>query len=89
MISGFSHPVTEFATPYRVINWHVCNSCWNDPRHRFDHQDYLWCPRHGGTARQFECTKHITSGHVGSTIRRLMTLEQRIEQRGHAQAAVN
>ena len=29
MISGFSHPLTEFQTPYRVINYHTCNSCWN------------------------------------------------------------
>ena len=31
MISGFTHPTNEFATPYRVINYHACNSCWNDP----------------------------------------------------------
>ena len=30
MISGFTHPVNEFATPYRVVNYHACNSCWND-----------------------------------------------------------
>ena len=50
MISGFTHPTNEFATPYRVINWHACNSCWNDVRERFDHKDFLWCPRHAGTA---------------------------------------
>jgi autotransporter strand-loop-strand O-heptosyltransferase len=27
MVSGLTHPLTEFATPYRVINYHVCNSC--------------------------------------------------------------
>ena len=32
LISGFTHPTNEFDTPYRVINWHACNSCWNDPR---------------------------------------------------------
>jgi autotransporter strand-loop-strand O-heptosyltransferase len=64
MISGFTHPVNEFSTPYRVINWHSCNSCWNDPRERFDHADYLWCPRHAGTKRQFECTRLITSAQV-------------------------
>jgi autotransporter strand-loop-strand O-heptosyltransferase len=36
MVSGFTHPTNEFATPYRVINWHACNSCWNDVRHRFE-----------------------------------------------------
>ena len=39
MISGFTHPTNEFATPYRVINYHTCNSCWNDVRVRFDHKD--------------------------------------------------
>jgi autotransporter strand-loop-strand O-heptosyltransferase len=29
MISGFTHPNNEFATPGRVVNWHTCNSCWN------------------------------------------------------------
>lgn len=69
MISGFSHPSTEFATPHRVINYHTCNSCWNDVRVHFDHQDFLWCPRHAGTDRQFECTRLITSEQVKATIR--------------------
>jgi autotransporter strand-loop-strand O-heptosyltransferase len=71
MISGFTHPINEFATPYRVINYHTCNGCWNDPRHRFDHHDFLWCPRHAGTPRQFECTKLITAEHVKSVIRKI------------------
>jgi autotransporter strand-loop-strand O-heptosyltransferase len=69
MISGFTHPNNEFATPGRVVNWHVCNSCWNDVRHRFDHGDYLWCPRHKGTDRAFECTRSITSGQVLRALR--------------------
>nr|WP_249200163.1 autotransporter strand-loop-strand O-heptosyltransferase [Gluconobacter sp. Dm-62] len=72
MISGFTHPDNEFATPYRVINWHTCNSCWNDPAFQFDHQDYLWCPRHKGTDRQFECTRLITGAQVIHTCRRLI-----------------
>jgi autotransporter strand-loop-strand O-heptosyltransferase len=71
MISGFTHPTNEFATPYRVINYHACNSCWNDPRHRFDHKDFLWCPRHAGTPRQFECTRLITSQHLIDTVHRI------------------
>jgi autotransporter strand-loop-strand O-heptosyltransferase len=71
LISGFTHPTTEFATPYRVINWHACNSCWNDPRHIFDHKDFLWCPRHAGTPRQFECTRLITPDQVIAAIRRV------------------
>jgi autotransporter strand-loop-strand O-heptosyltransferase len=71
MISGFSHPTNEFITPYRVINWHVCNGCWNDPAVRFDHKDFLWCPRHAGTPRQFECSRLITAEQVIGTIRRI------------------
>lgn len=64
MISGFTHPTNEFHTPWRIVNWHACNSCWNDPEQRFDHKDFLWCPRHAGTPRQFECTRLITIDHV-------------------------
>jgi autotransporter strand-loop-strand O-heptosyltransferase len=71
MISGFTHPVNEFATPYRVINYHACNSCWNDVRVRFDHKDYLWCPRHKDSPRQFECTRLITAEQVKDAIRRI------------------
>ncbi len=71
MISGFTHPTNEFDTPYRVINYHACNSCWNDPRHRFDHHDFLWCPRHAGTPRQFECTRLITAEQVRQVIARI------------------
>jgi autotransporter strand-loop-strand O-heptosyltransferase len=71
LISGFTHPSNEFATPYRVINWHACNSCWNDPRIRFDHKDFLWCPRHAGTPRQFECTRLITASQVTQVIERI------------------
>jgi autotransporter strand-loop-strand O-heptosyltransferase len=71
MISGFTHPTNEFATPYRIINYHACNSCWNDPRHRFDHHDFLWCPRHANTPRQFECTRLITAEQVKQVVRRI------------------
>jgi autotransporter strand-loop-strand O-heptosyltransferase len=71
LISGFTHPLNEFATPYRVINWHTCNSCWNDLRVRFDNRDFFWCPRHKDTPRQFECSRLITAEHVISTIKRI------------------
>jgi autotransporter strand-loop-strand O-heptosyltransferase len=74
LISGFTHADNEFHTPYRVINWHVCNSCWNDPAERFDHKDYLWCPRHAGTPRHFECTRLITAEQVIAAIRRIPDL---------------
>jgi len=69
MISGFTHPRNEFATPYRVINYHACNSCWNDPLAAFDRHDFMSCPRHRDTPRQFECTRLITAGHVKAVIK--------------------
>ncbi|MBE7210071.1 MAG: autotransporter strand-loop-strand O-heptosyltransferase [Gluconacetobacter diazotrophicus] len=71
LISGFTHPTNEFDTPFRVVNWHACNSCWNDPAQRFDHHDFLWCPRHANTPRQFECTRLITAQQVIGAIRRI------------------
>jgi autotransporter strand-loop-strand O-heptosyltransferase len=72
MISGFTHPTNEFTTPFRVINWHTCNSCWNDPKERFKHDDFMWCPRHQNTPRHFECTKLITGAHVNAVIDRAL-----------------
>ncbi len=71
MISGFTHPTNEFTTPYRAINYHACNSCWNDPRHRCDHRDFLWCPRHANTPCQFECTRLITAEQVKQVVRKI------------------
>jgi autotransporter strand-loop-strand O-heptosyltransferase len=71
LISGFTHPTNEFETPYRVINWHACNSCWNDPTVRFKHDDFAWCPRHKGTDRQFECSRLITPEQVIATVKQI------------------
>ncbi len=71
MIAGFTLPTNEFATPYRIVNYHTCNSCWNDPHHRFDHHDFLWCPRHKNTPRQFECTRLITADQVKQALQRI------------------
>ena len=71
MISGFTHPTNEFATPYRVINYHTCNSCWNDPQQVFDQGDFMRCPRHKGTPRQFECTRAISPEHVKLVLQRI------------------
>jgi len=79
LISGFTHPINEFNTPYRVINYHACNSCWNDVRVRFDHHDFLWCPRHANTPRQFECTRLITADAVKDVIRRIPQFKEQHE----------
>ena len=73
MVSGFTLPYNEFYTPYRVINFHVCNGCWTDSSEEFKHADFGWCPRHAGTEREFECTRFISSGQVCQTIQRLMS----------------
>ena len=56
LISGFSLPMTEFPTPGRVINPHVCCGCFNDTN--LSAKDG-GCPRHGGTARAYECSRKI------------------------------
>jgi autotransporter strand-loop-strand O-heptosyltransferase len=86
LISGFSHPDTEFSTPWRVINWHTCNSCWNDVRIRFDHKDFLWCPRHAGSSRQFECTRLITPKHVSQVIQRIPGFRSRCSLQDNSRA---
>lgn len=87
MISGFTHPNNEFYTPYRVFNHHTCNSCWNDPKVMFDHFDFLWCPRHKGTDRQFECTRLITTDHVKSVIRKIPGFREAPQQATRETAA--
>lgn len=71
LVSGFTSADNEFATPYRVINYHVCNSCWNDMRIEFDHFDFLWCPRLKNTPRQFECTRLLPAQQVIETIKKI------------------
>jgi len=82
MISGFTHPLNEFESPYRVINFHTCNSCWNDMRVEFDHFDFLWCPRHKGTDRHFECTRLISSEQVINTVKKIPAFQRHLEAAG-------
>jgi autotransporter strand-loop-strand O-heptosyltransferase len=70
MVSGFTDPVNEFHTPYRVQNPRVCHGCWNDQRIEFDHSDFLWCPRKERLEDRFECTKAITARMVNAAIDR-------------------
>jgi autotransporter strand-loop-strand O-heptosyltransferase len=72
MISGFSHPHTEFHTPWRVINFHACNSCFNDTAFEFDADDFNWCPRRTDGAQRFQCTAAISPEFVMRTVDRLM-----------------
>lgn len=81
-ISGFIHPTSKFATSYSVINWHACNSCWNDPKECFDHQNFLWCLRHANTPRQFECASLITASQVISASLKLFQRSTVSKNRG-------
>lgn len=72
LISGFTLPLCEFETPYRVFNTHVCNGCWDDTKLNFDHFDFFWCPRFKNTERQYECSRAITGKQVIGHIDRLM-----------------
>ena len=81
MISGFTDPVNEFLTPWRVQNIRVCHGCWNDMRCEFDHGDFLWCPRKGKTDDKFECTKAITAKMVIE--KAAMALERRMKDGGN------
>ena len=71
LISGFTDPVNEFETPYRVQNATVCHGCWNDTRCDFNHFDFLWCPRKKEARDKFECTKAITPKMVIDQIKKL------------------
>lgn len=69
LISGHSLPISEFDTPYRVINTLVCHGCYNDLRVEWFKE---FCPYHRGTEREMECTKKIAPKQVIMTIERLL-----------------
>lgn len=71
MISGFTAPWNEFHTPYRIINYNVCNSCWNDFKD-FDLSNYWHCPRLENTDRQFECSAMISPDRVIDAVTQLL-----------------
>lgn len=59
IISGFSEPMCEPTDVIRIETPSgMCTGCFN--RTRLDPSDWLWCPEHKGTERQFECSKSIT-----------------------------
>lgn len=78
MIGGFTEPNTEFPC-YRVLNKHFCHGCWNDTRHKFDSENWAWCPRHQGTEREHECGKWITPEQVFRMIMRIPAFRKHME----------
>ena len=68
LISGFSLPLGEFDTPYRVTNQNVCHGCYNDIRVEWKDG----CPYHAGTEREFECSRAISYQMVKMAIDNLL-----------------
>lgn len=80
MIGGFTKLGNEFPC-YRVLNKHFCNSCWNDLRHKFDRDDWTWCPRHAGTEREHECAKMITPEQVWRAVMHVPSFIEHMQRR--------
>lgn len=71
-VSGFTEPYNEpdhgiakLAAPAGA-----CSGCAN--RLKLDAGDWNWCPDHKGTARQFECSKLITSERVITELKKIL-----------------
>jgi len=74
MISGFTAPWFEFQEDnYRVHNSNVCNSCFTDPKHKFNRGDWQWCPVNKNTRDHFICSKSINRDMV---IEKIVQLEE-------------
>jgi autotransporter strand-loop-strand O-heptosyltransferase len=70
MISGVTSEDNEFEEDtVRIINREVCHGCINDSNISFNAGDWMWCPHHKGTNRQFECTTTITPEKVMEEIK--------------------
>ena len=69
MISNFTNADHEFTDCTRIVDTSVCHGCWNNPKFKFDKGNWMWCPKHEDTKRQFECHKAITAQHVFDKIK--------------------
>ena len=70
MISNFTAADHEFQSRCtRITNPEVCNSCWNNPKFKFNKGDWNWCPEHEDTPRHFECHKSISMETVLEAIK--------------------
>lgn len=70
LISGFSEDYTEFSDCYRVSASSGCKGCFN--KYRLNAADWKWCPALKGTAREFECSKSISSKPITELINQLI-----------------
>ena len=82
MLTGFSMDGAEFPTPYRITNYNYCHGCWSDTGEFFDTKAPVWCPRHGGTEREIECTKVISPEMVIETVKKIPCVQKRMAEAG-------
>ncbi len=65
LVSGITNPEFEFTENCtRIINTEVCHGCFNNPNFTFDAGNWMWCPMHKDSERQFECTKQIDPKNI-------------------------
>lgn len=69
LISGYTLPYTEFYTPYRVINYRVCNGCFNDVSTWKSPEEICPCEN---TDYYLECSNYISPVPVCRNIDKLM-----------------
>lgn len=69
LIGGYTLPYTEFYTPYRVINYRVCNGCFNDLSVWKSPEEICPCEN---TDYYLECSKYISPVQVCRNIDKLM-----------------
>jgi hypothetical protein len=76
MISGTTHTWYEFQENItRIIDTSVCHGCFNEPEKTpFVAADWMWCPVHKGTERQFECSKGIAPELVFDSVLKKLSL---------------
>lgn len=73
LISGVTSKDNEFSEDtVRIIDSSVCHGCINNKSVQFDPGDWMWCPFHKGTPRQFECTRVITPETVFEQAKRIL-----------------
>ena len=80
MIANFTEKSHEFQEDcIRITNDLVCNSCWNNPKYKFNKGDWWWCPEHEDTPKAFECHKEIKPQSVISEIEKLIMIPREEE----------
>lgn len=82
LISGFTSPQTEFYTPYRIINYYRCNSCWNDNMY-YDLSKNP-CPKSKSPMDEayLECSTSIKYPMVMNAIKKIPCVQKKIKENG-------